>query len=114
MAHARLSDVIVMLLALGAGAGVYYFFVFFRLETLGTVFGIIAFFSVCFLDFYIPILIKKKKRERKGKQYTIPRPQIQERQERTSFEEFKYCIKCGSEMKKEVKICTKCGQPFEV
>lgn len=31
-----------------------------------------------------------------------------------SLENFKYCIKCGAEMEKELKTCTNCGQPFEI
>jgi len=31
-----------------------------------------------------------------------------------SLEDFKYCIRCGAEMKRDLKICTNCGQPFEI
>lgn len=117
MGHARLSDVFALGIAMLVGAGVYSIFVYFRqVELAPTFFGITVVVFCCF-EYCLSYAIKNKIKNKRGKKYAATRPQVQERlqvQERTSFEEYKYCIKCSSEMKKDLKICTKCGQPFEV
>lgn len=111
MGHARLSDVFFFGIAMLVGAGVYSIFVYFRqVELAPTFFGITVVVFCCF-EYCLSYAIKNKIKNKRGKKYAATRPQVQER---TSFEEFKYCIKCGSEMKIDLKICTKCGQPFEV
>ncbi|KKN20420.1 hypothetical protein LCGC14_0935770 [marine sediment metagenome] len=111
MAHARWVDIIGIIIALAVAGGVYGLFLLNGQQTLGTTFAMII--LVGFFIFYCCLsgVIKSMIQGRSFKKYTSTNPQVQEG---ISFDEFKYCIRCNSEMKKEVKICTKCGQPFQL
>jgi len=105
----QILDIIALLIAVAVAFGVYGLFLLNGQGAIGTFFAIIIFFGVCFLEYCLASVIKEKVKGIGRKKYT--KPQVQKR---ISFDEFKYCIKCGSEMKKDLKICTKCGQPFQV
>ncbi len=113
MAHARFIDIIAFVIAGIVALGVYGLFYLNGQETIGTWFAMITLFVVWILEYWLASAIKNKVKGIGTKKYasTKPQPQVQKR---ISFDEFKYCIKCGSEMKKDLKICTKCGQPFQV
>ena len=71
---------------------------------------------IAFVVVFIPVWCFKGSIKRSiwgigKKKHISAQPEVQKR---TSFDEFKYCTKCGAEMKKDLKICTKCGQPFQI
>ncbi|KKM93291.1 hypothetical protein LCGC14_1209840 [marine sediment metagenome] len=108
----RIADIIAFVIAGGAALGVYgLVFLSYQSEIAAMLPAMITFIVV-----FIPVWCFKGSIKRTiwgigKKKHTSAQPEVQKR---TSFDGFKYCIKCGSEMKKEVKICTKCGQPFQL
>lgn len=63
----------------------------------------------------IPILccsfciLQARRNKKRSERYKLENPP-----DIPSLENFKYCIRCGAEMEKELKTCTNCGQPFEI
>ena len=108
------ADIIAFVIPGGFALGVYGLTLLFGQNESGSMFIAIVVFVVIFIPVYCfrgmiyRKITGKKKFSYKKSQL---KPQVQKR---ISFDEFKYCIKCGSEMKKDLKICTKCGQPFQV
>lgn len=109
MAHARWSDIIRWTLAGFAAVGIYYLFVLFHLDALGTAFAILVFISLCSLEYYIPYLIKKKGNEKRIEKYNLKKQQEQEENINNLSWDSKICPICSSKVKKGNKYCYKCG-----
>lgn len=105
MARNRWSDNLLIIVILVIALGVYGLFYLLGLPSLGTIFAVITIFVLCCLSCYLPARWKKKKLDK----YIADNPP-----DTRSLENFKYCLRCGAEMDKELKICTNCGQPFEI
>lgn len=113
MAHARWSDIIRFTLALFAGLGVYYLFYYFRAEVLGSVFAFITIISICFLEYYIPSLIKNKIDDKRVEKYKAKKQQEYDENIDNLLIDSMICPRCQSIVKKGNKYCYGCGTQFQ-
>lgn len=103
----RWQDNLIMAVILFIALGVWSLFSVGGLPSLGAILSFTTFFVLCYLCCFLPRKWKTKKLD-KYKAALSPEESVR------SLEEFKYCIRCGAKMKRDVKICTNCGQPFEI
>ena len=100
-----LKDYLILFVIFAIALGVYGLFFLMGLPSLGTIFFVITIIVLCCLSCFYPVMQKKKKLDK----YIANNPP-----DTRSLENFKYCLRCGAEMVKELKTCTNCGQPFEI
>jgi len=123
MSHARYSDIIRFAIAGFSAVGIYSLFaLYYKNEVLGGILSFFTFTSICFLEYYIPSLIKDKISDArlekyKAKQQQDPfeiQPKKQQKLDNIANlpSDSIICPKCGGIVKKGNKYCWGCGKQF--
>ena len=105
MARNRWQENLCCIVVVAIAAGVIGLFNFLGFPPLGTIILSVTIPILCCLSCILQARRNKKRIDR----YKLDNPP-----DVPSLENFKYCLRCGAEMEKELKFCTNCGQPFEI